>query len=154
AGTTSLTVKSTTGSVGTDTSSRFFTNASELVATASDSIFVRDTNATGVSVNGASSADSTSGTFDLTADNALSSTSAGSIGAHDVLLTSTNKGLTLASAITGSNTTLAAHDDITNSSAASVGTTSLSLNSTAGSVGTGTNSRFFTNGANLMATAS
>src|SRR5207249_6927 len=103
--------------------------------------------------NGASSADSTSGTFNLVADNALTSTSAGTIGAHSVLLTSTNKGLILASAITATSTTLTAHDDITNTSTASVGTTSLTVNSTAGSVGTGAASRFFTNAANLISTA-
>src|SRR5207253_2387468 len=110
--------------------------------------------ATGVSINGASSADSTSGTFNLVADNALSFTSAGTIGAHDVLLTSTNKGLSFAGAITAINTTLTAHDDIIDSSTASVGTTSLTVNSTSGSIGTGTGARFFTNAADLIATAS
>src|SRR5207245_1255875 len=109
----------------------FFTSAADLVGTASGSVFLRDTNPFGVSVNDASFADPASGTFDMVADNALSSTSAGSISAHDVLLTSTNKGLSFAGAITATNTTLTAHDDITNNSAASVDTNSFTLNSTA-----------------------
>src|SRR5258707_6112164 len=84
---------------------------------------LHDTSASGVSVNAASSASNTlsgtSGTFDLLADNALSSTVAGTIGAHDMLLTYTNNGLALSGAITSTNATLQAHDDITNSSAAS-----------------------------------
>src|SRR5204863_255811 len=137
-GTTSLTANSTSGSIGTGTRSEVCRVAANLIATASGSAFLRDTNATGVSINGASSADSTSGTFNLVADNALSFTSAGTIGAHDVLLTSTNKGLSFAGAITAINTTLTAHDDIIDSSTASVGTTSLTVNSTSGSIGTGT----------------
>lgn len=147
-GTVNLT--SDAASVGTSTASRFLVDANNLVVTAaSGSAFISDTN----SVNIGPGASLVGATYDLLAGGDISSS--GTLVGNNIVLAASSSFL-LGSAITGnSSISLTSGNSITNTnlSGATLTTPQLTLESTAGSIGSSSASRLNVDAVNLTASA-